>query len=380
MQPRIAVAAIFKNELPYVLEWVAYYRCLGVDRIIIGDNVSDDGTSELLEALDLAGIIDRLHAPRIGDTAPQAPCYRKIIEKYRDEMDLILFVDADEFLVATNTDNPIDQLRRLYSSTPDLGAVAINWRVFGSSGQHFQAPGLVLERFYRCSEPGHEKNCHIKTAVNPRKAGRMNIHECELSKGRYYTPSGRVARFSNGASFSPFTHDVDDSSMVINHYVIKSWQENMTRKCNKGSAAGSAKRQKGEAYFRSHDLNSCQWHAPQALLKTVKQQMEDITTQLGRNTPYYHYGYGAANIDGDHVSGWAVSDYTGPIQVKILIDGSHERITHVQLPRPDVVRHGLSKQLECGFRTTLPSRHSPEKETIARIYGSSVFLNISQNR
>ena len=53
--PRVAIAAIFRNEHPYVLEWIAHHRALGVAQFYIADNVSDDGTSELLQALDALG-------------------------------------------------------------------------------------------------------------------------------------------------------------------------------------------------------------------------------------------------------------------------------------------------------------------------------------
>ena len=39
---RLAIGAIFKNEGPYILEWIAFHRAVGVDRFFIADNASDE--------------------------------------------------------------------------------------------------------------------------------------------------------------------------------------------------------------------------------------------------------------------------------------------------------------------------------------------------
>ena len=57
--PTIGICGIFKNECPYILEWVAYHRITGVDEIVVYDNCSDDGSSELLTALEKAGKVRR---------------------------------------------------------------------------------------------------------------------------------------------------------------------------------------------------------------------------------------------------------------------------------------------------------------------------------
>lgn len=45
---KIAVCAICRNEVDYIEEWVSFYKVAGFDSIYIYDNVSDDGSSELL--------------------------------------------------------------------------------------------------------------------------------------------------------------------------------------------------------------------------------------------------------------------------------------------------------------------------------------------
>lgn len=45
----ISIAAISKNEGPYIKEWIEYHKLVGVDRIYFYDNESQDNTKEVLK-------------------------------------------------------------------------------------------------------------------------------------------------------------------------------------------------------------------------------------------------------------------------------------------------------------------------------------------
>ncbi|MBE1108652.1 glycosyltransferase family 2 protein [Escherichia coli] len=67
----LSIGAILKNEYPFIVEWIAYHMALGINDIYIADNISSDGSSELLYFLDKANIIKRidnilLYAPNCG--------------------------------------------------------------------------------------------------------------------------------------------------------------------------------------------------------------------------------------------------------------------------------------------------------------------------
>ena len=80
--PRLAVGAIFKNEGPYVLEWVAFHRVLGIERFFIADNNSSDETTVLLAALARAGIVDHLPFPSVPGQPPQPLAYEEILRRH----------------------------------------------------------------------------------------------------------------------------------------------------------------------------------------------------------------------------------------------------------------------------------------------------------
>ena len=47
---KLAICAIFKDEAPYLLEWLAFHRMMGVDAFVLYDNGSSDGGGGLIRA------------------------------------------------------------------------------------------------------------------------------------------------------------------------------------------------------------------------------------------------------------------------------------------------------------------------------------------
>ena len=51
------IVGCMKNEAPYILEWVAYHRAIGVDNFLIYTNGCEDGTTEILDRLQALGML-----------------------------------------------------------------------------------------------------------------------------------------------------------------------------------------------------------------------------------------------------------------------------------------------------------------------------------
>ncbi|WP_157953880.1 glycosyltransferase family 2 protein [Microbulbifer sp. A4B17] len=372
---KFGIAAIFKNEYEYILEWIVYHQLIGVDAFYIADNVSDDGSSQLLEALDCLGVINRVYFPRVGDCGPQMPAYNHILHRFGDEVDLLCFIDADEFLVSTE-DSELRDLLSDFCENDDAGALALNWRNFGSSDHKFKGEGLVIERFTRASKQDHDFNRHIKTILKPPMTKKMHIHECVLQSGRYYSGNLQPVVFENGEPCEPKTRKVQYEGVRVNHYVVKSRHEHVMKKECKGSGAGSATRKKGEAYFKAHDLND---ESDETLLRYVNDVKSGITTLRERvieETPYLCYGKAFVDVRSDLITGWAAAEFDGPIKIRLLINGE-EHLVDVNRGRPDVVNKGLSRRLKCGF-SFKPSKVITREDRIeAYIYATTVEAKIN---
>lgn len=150
-----------KNEGPFILEWVAYHRVIGFDRIIICSNDSDDGTTELLDALDAAGYIEH-----ITNEVPKGVGAQRYAAKVINERQLIrkedwfIWLDADEFLNIHVGDRTVDAL--IERMGPAMG-IMLCWRIFGDGGNKRFTGRFLSKEFSTAAMWRSKTNRHIKS-------------------------------------------------------------------------------------------------------------------------------------------------------------------------------------------------------------------------
>jgi hypothetical protein len=146
-----AVFCTVKNEGPYILEWVAWCRLVGFDRIFIAQNDSDDGTIELLECLHQFGVITYLdnsfERPQGGPPpSHQARAYRLFLEMAKSErIDWAMAIDIDEFVFVHSDGENIAQIKGLIDD--DLEELRLNWRFLSDADERRFVDALVTTRF-----------------------------------------------------------------------------------------------------------------------------------------------------------------------------------------------------------------------------------------
>ncbi len=277
----IYLCAIVRDEVDGLAEWIAYHHLIGIDHFVIYDNGSQDGTATLLERFNAAGLVTRIEWPdqtppqwlsfgamlrllddlpqprqaawtSLGVLGPQISAYNDALSRFGDQASWMLFVDADEFLLLPEDRYLQPFLTRV--ATSDVGAIALNWRYFGSAGQVEPDGRLVVERFTRCAEPNFPGHAHIKTLARTHALDRMAVHAGRLRFGyRYVNDCGQA--------FDPrhlaFSDHISHRYSQLNHYSVKSRWE-FERKRAKGNATLGSKHPLGEieaGYFQRQDLN-----------------------------------------------------------------------------------------------------------------------------
>ena len=123
----ISLCIMFKDEAPYLREWIEYHRMIGVDHFYMYDNNSSDGFEEVLAPYQEEGLITLIPWPR---QHAQVDGYEDCIRQFQDESDWIGFIDVDEFLVPIEEESLAPVLDR-FCHCP---AVLVYWRFFGSGG------------------------------------------------------------------------------------------------------------------------------------------------------------------------------------------------------------------------------------------------------
>ena len=255
------VFAAMRNEGPFIVEWVSWYRMLGF-RVLVGYNDCTDHSPALLDALQSAGWLTAVeHAP--GEMPPKMSAYRTARRHpVVRGADWLLICDVDEFLVPHVGDGTIsgylDHIGRNHQG------VCFHWRCFGTGGVQRFEDGIVHRSFTRCSEGRHRINISFKTLFRePLRFRRFGDHAPDLFTGDWGTGEahfvdgeGRVIqRFLTDPGPIRFTDipDISHRLAQMNHYALRAAESYVLRR---GTPSASAKVNRyTDNYFRQRDRN-----------------------------------------------------------------------------------------------------------------------------
>jgi hypothetical protein len=225
----LAVCAIYRDEAPYLREWVAFHRLVGVDHFYLYNNRStDDHLDALAPYLDDGTVVVRDWRLYPGQVAAYEDC----ISRDSDHARWIAIIDVDEFLFSP-TGKQVSEVLVDYEAWPGVG---VNRAVFGTSGHRTRPPGLVIENYlYRASDANSP--LPIKSIVDPTR-----VTSCHSSHSFLYR-DGLAVDENKRAIDRPYAHaeTMSRSILRVNHYWTKSEREWQV-KFDKPDARGKLRR------------------------------------------------------------------------------------------------------------------------------------------
>jgi hypothetical protein len=143
------IIACMKNEAPYIVEWVAYHRAIGIDSFLIYTNDCDDGTDAILARLEELGVLEhRRNDDWSGKSPQQHALNRALSEPVVRDAEWILHIDVDEFVNVRCGNGTLDDF---LARVPEATNVAMTWRLFGHGGVERLEDRFVIEQFTRCA-------------------------------------------------------------------------------------------------------------------------------------------------------------------------------------------------------------------------------------
>ncbi len=280
-RPRIALVAPVKQEAPYLLEWIAYHRALGIETFVIGDNGGTDATSALLEALHEEEVIEWLDWR--GAEAFQIRFYDDVVPRLRGRVDVCSLTDADEFIRPLNGRSDIQTAIAEVFARQQTSALGLNWATYGSSGRVKPDIGLVMERFTCRADDDHRQHRIVKTILRPEcYAGMINTHVAKITNGDYVNDRGDPICWSDvpaGVTNSSW------NSLRLDHFVVKSRSE-FEAKARRGRPdvlEGSKTRD--DAFFTSRDRNEIVDPMPAEFVERTKIEMAQLVDLISKRRP-----------------------------------------------------------------------------------------------
>lgn len=280
----IAIVAIFRNEKDYILEWISWHKSQGIENFIIFNNESDDGTTELLKRLARQKLIKFHQIPRQENA--QIKAYNQAIQTYKNQFEILAFIDADEFIVPTDESKAIEHLKNIFKDK-NVGAVGINWRVFGTNYHKTQPEGLVIRNYTLAANDHQLRNHFIKSIYRPVAIEKIYAHRAIIkSNYRYINTAQQELIFSHPKSLPTPTKNnqtsgvsakVCNNKIRIHHYALKSEEEFIQKKRNKGDAIFGQNHIKSDGYFKSFNLNDYSYQILHKHLINFSRSYEEIT-------------------------------------------------------------------------------------------------------
>lgn len=225
----LAIAAILRNEAPYVAEWARFHAAAGVRRFLVYDNGSTDGTIETLRgALDADRLIVMPWAQVFRDARMgreihnQVLAYAHAARNFGADFRWMAFIDVDEFLVPARAASLPEALAHL----GDCRSLSLPWHMFGRAG-HVTPPegGIVKNYLTRFAEPMSDLRGvrAFKCIVDPCHLTGVRVHSMEVD-GSEASCNDRGTRAATEADRTkPGFYSADH--IQLNHYYTRSEQE-----------------------------------------------------------------------------------------------------------------------------------------------------------
>lgn len=264
---RYTVVCSMRNEGPFIVEWVTWYRMLGFTDIVVVTNDCTDRSPDLLDALAAAGWITHLR----HDVAPdQRICAEKLAAAKAlpqvSGADWVLVCDVDEFLVVHRGAGRIADL--IEGTHPAFLGMSITWRVFGTGGARAWRDGLTHRQFTRAGPIGHPISGWVKSIhAHPNWFWRLGEHGPKRLRKTRGQGAGLRWVNADGDDLPGWTPDGDYLRTIparyrtwqtaqMNHYMLRSEESFGLKRGTLSSVAGRDRYT--DDYFIAADRNEDQ--------------------------------------------------------------------------------------------------------------------------
>lgn len=274
----LSILAIFKNEAPYLKEWIEFHKIQGVEHFYLYNNNSTDEYLEVLEPYILDAEVtlvdwDVNYQPATKFTEKvewelvQRNAYQNGLDLYGEETKWMAVIDIDEFLFCPKGIKLCDFLNNYES----YASVAVSQLCFGTSHiKKLAKESLTIENFILCSNLSHERDFYYKSIIQPAKIEFAKTAHYFFPKSGYISVDSRHRQVNHDYLYREGKID----QIRVNHY----WTRDETYLNEKKIKSRNQRRSYQTARsFESFilTLNSKKDFAIQQFVPILKQKMNE---------------------------------------------------------------------------------------------------------
>lgn len=160
---QITAVTCVKNEGPFLIEWIAYNRMIGVTDFLFYSNDCTDGTDTILDALAAKGIVQHLPNPAKGRAYQMEALKDARDQDVVKNADWLWIADVDEFLNIHVGNGTIPEL---ISACKNPHAISVTFQFFANGGINEFSDQPVIGQFTQTHNPNiwtHHTAIEVKT-------------------------------------------------------------------------------------------------------------------------------------------------------------------------------------------------------------------------
>lgn len=214
----LAIGAIFRDEAPYLKEWIEFHKLVGVQHFYLFNHGSEDDYISVLRDYIDRGEVELFEWPYPVKSwehwlyEVQAEAYEKCISLAQGTVKWLALIDIDEFLTPICSDSVPTVLKEY----EPFGGVGFNWKLFGHSGFLDLPPDkLLIESLVMTAPYDRPTHLGVKSIVRPERVkGCNHPHYMIYKEGFYAVNSNRQRDIDSEGRASGVYYD----RLVINHY------------------------------------------------------------------------------------------------------------------------------------------------------------------
>ena len=162
---KITAVTCVKNEGPFLLEWIAFNRVIGVTDHLFYSNDCTDATDRMLDRLEEIGLVKHLPNPAQGRNYQMEALKDAKRQPIVTGADWVWIADVDEFLNIHVGEGTIPEL---IETCGNPAAISVNFQFFANDGIETYEDKPVIAQFNHSHNPDiwcDETSAEVKTLI-----------------------------------------------------------------------------------------------------------------------------------------------------------------------------------------------------------------------
>lgn len=277
---KYSICSCFKNEAPYLKEFIEYHILIGFEHFYFYNNNSEDNYREVLQEYIEKGIVTLVEWPIVPC---QQPMYENWYVTYRHETQWVAFLDLDEFICPIKA-HTIDEWIKPFERYP---LIMMYWRMFGTSGIiESDTSKLVTEQYFNSWNKLVDIGKLMYNTDYDIAYFHKGMHHYMYVKykGRHVPP---INQFGYFVRYGIHRYNMKDDEIQVNHYWSKSYDCYLAKHKRGSCAFGKSWKTFDAFLFHEHFNTSCDFK----IFRFITQ----LKLKMAGKYPDVHY---------DNLEGW----------------------------------------------------------------------------